>query len=53
MRAYVWFFTSVLSEVDLHIATLCESSATTLVEAHKRPLIPVSFTVLDSDNLAH
>jgi hypothetical protein len=43
----------MLSEMDLHIATLCESSPTAFMEAHERPLIPVSFTVLDSDDLAH
>ena len=43
----------MLSEVDLHVATFSESSPTALVEAHERPLIPISFTVLDSDDFAH
>ena len=53
MRAYVWFFTGVFSEVDLHVATLCESSSTTFMKAHECSLVSVRLVVKSSDGLAH
>jgi len=53
VRAVVWLFTIVLSQVDLHVATLGKCLSTAVNKTFEESLLPVSLRVVDLDGLTH
>ena len=53
VRATVGLLAIVLSQVNLHVAALCECLSTAVDETLEEPLLSVSLRVVDLDGLAH
>lgn len=53
MSTGIWFSSSVLSKVNVHVAALSECTATAINQALECSLVPVSLWVHYTDSLAH